>query len=87
MRQGTFTPLKALYIQSIFQMFHYTPRGLMDKAVVSGLIGQEFKSWCRQDFFFLYHYKLAISGLFLLYLFSQLKLLKNLVFICCMIII
>ena len=49
MRQGTFTPLKALYIQSIFQMFQYTPRGLMDKEVVSTLIGQEFKSWSQRS--------------------------------------
>ena len=41
----------------------------------------------KERFFFLYHYKLAISGLFLKYLFSQLKLLKNLVFICCITII
>ena len=55
MRQGTFTPvsmpLKVLLIASIFQRFMYTPRGLMGKAVESGVVDQEFESWSGQEFF------------------------------------
>ena len=32
-------------------MCGYIPRGLMDKAVESGVIDQEFKSRSRQEFF------------------------------------
>ena len=52
MRQGTFTPVslpfKVLEIESIFSKIGYTPRGLMEKAVESGLIDQVFESWSGQ---------------------------------------
>ena len=49
---GHFYPPQSLMNTKYFPNFLVTPHGLMDKAVVSGLIGQEFKSWCRQESFF-----------------------------------
>ena len=37
-------PLRVLLIASIFQKFMYTPRDLMNKAVESGVVEQEFES-------------------------------------------
>ena len=58
MRQGwkcpVSLPFNFLLLESYFSQIGYTPRGLLGKAVESGVSGQVFESISGQDFFFFF---------------------------------